>query len=302
MQLVTSMTLEDTANHLPIVPITIDGTLRKFLFDTGGVVIQISPSIVKELKLQTRSGNFRVLDVNGNAADKIAMVDDFAFGPIKFKNLQFLVSSIGGEDGLLTPSMFNHVDIDIDFGPRRLSLFLDDHCLGKVFYWKAAVKAVVPVTMRDSHLNIPVTVDGHVLRAIIDTGASGTFMNATAAHRIFGLTQESPGMEPSGYINGDKETPAFRHSFSSLGFEGLTVANPRVLIAPDRTGAHDLNNDFKTGSFIQHVDEDMDQPDIIIGMNVLSKLHIYFATREKKLYITPAGAPDAPSPFAPPAK
>ena len=120
MQLVTSMTLEDTANHLPIVPITIDGTPRKFLFDTGGVVIQISPSIVKELKLQTRSGNFRVLDVNGNAADKIAMVDDFAFGPIKFKNLQFLVSSIGGEDGLLTPSMFSHVDIDMDFGPRRL--------------------------------------------------------------------------------------------------------------------------------------------------------------------------------------
>ncbi len=35
-----------------------------------------------------------------------------------------------------------------------------------------------------------------------------------------------------------------------------------------------------------------------MGINVLSKLHVFFAFKENKLYITAAGAPDLPSPFA----
>jgi hypothetical protein len=41
---------------------------------------------------------------------------------------------------------------------------------------------------------------------------------------------------------------------------------------------------------------------LIIGMDVLSRLHVYIAYREKRLYITPAGSgesvlfKDAPSP------
>ena len=298
MHLVASLNLEDSDSHRVIVPVSINGTPRKFLFDTGGAISQISPEVVKELKLTTHSGDISLMDVNGYASNKVVTIDDFAFGSIKAKNIPFLVATQAAYDGILTPSRFQNVDVDIDFGPRRLSLFLDDHCPGKVLYWKAAVLAVVPVTLKNNHFNIDVMVDGHTLHGIIDTGATGSFMKASVAHRIFGLTPESPGMEPGGYINGDKETPSFRHTFSSLGFEGIAVANPRVVITPDRTGAHDINNDLKTGSFIQHVDDDMEQPDIIVGMNVLIKLHIYFATKEKKLYITPAGAPDAPSPFA----
>jgi predicted aspartyl protease len=299
LHLVASLKLEDSDSHRVIVPVSINGTARKFLFDTGGAISQISPAVVKELKLPTHSGDISLMDMNGYASNKVVTIDDFAFGPIKAKNIPFLVATLEGYDGILTPSRFQNVDVDIDFGPRRLNLFLDDHCPGKVLYWKAAALAAVPVTLKNNHYNLDVTLDGHVLHGIIDTGATATFLRAPVASRMFGLTQDTPGMEPSGYINGDKETPAFRHTFSSLGFDGIAVANPRVIIAPDRTGAHDINNDLKTGSFIQHVDDDMERPDIIIGMNVLSKLHIYFATKEKKLYVTAAGAPDAPSPFAP---
>lgn len=302
LQLAASLKLEDSDSHRVIVPVSINGTPRKFLFDTGGAISQISPTVVKELKLTPHSSNISLMDVNGYASNKLVTIDDFAFGPLRAKNVPFLVSTIDAFDGIVAPSLFQHFDVDIDFGPRRLNLILDNHCPGKVLYWKAATLATVPVTLKDNHYNLDVTLDGHVLHGIIDTGATGSFMRASVARRIFGLTPDSPGMEPGGLVNGDKETPFFRHVFSSLAFEGIAVANPHVLIAPDRTGAHDLNNDFKTGSFINHVDDDMEQPDIVVGMNVLSKLHIYFATKEKKLYITPAGAPDEPSPFAPPAK
>ena len=32
---------------------------------------------------------------------------------------------------------------------------------------------------------------------------------------------------------------------------------------------------------------------MLIGMNILSKLHLYIAFREQKIYITPASAPQA---------
>lgn len=38
--------------------------------------------------------------------------------------------------------------------------------------------------------------------------------------------------------------------------------------------------------------EDVFDPDMIIGMEVLRHLHVYYAVNEQKLYITPASGPD----------
>jgi hypothetical protein len=32
-------------------------------------------------------------------------------------------------------------------------------------------------------------------------------------------------------------------------------------------------------------------------MNILRRLHLFIALKEKKIYVTPAGAPDLPSPL-----
>jgi hypothetical protein len=53
-----------------------------------------------------------------------------------------------------------------------------------------------------------------------------------------------------------------------------------------------------TGSLIR--DSDNNLPGIILGMNVLSRLHVYIAYKEAKLYITAAAVQPAASPAAAP--
>ena len=300
LTLATTAKMEPTEGGRPVLPVKINGTPRNFLFDTGGVVILVSPSVVKELNLHTRESPIKLFDVGGNISQAMTTLDSFELGPLVAKHLDVAVGTSGAGsdvDGLLTPSLFR-TDIDMDFGPGRFSLFLQDHCEGKVVYWKSDAIAVVAVRTDDLHINVPVVIDGHELRAIIDTGASGTFMDMNTARRVFGLTPDSPGMKNVGIANNDPNLPLYEHVFSSLSFEGITVSNAHVKIMPDMIDSKDKENSFQTGSHVMRVDDEITRVPVTIGMNVLKKLHVYMAFKERKLYISPASAPDSPNPFA----
>jgi predicted aspartyl protease len=303
LKFVAAVDMELTPGGQVLLPVTVNGTPRRFLFDTGGTVSQISSAVADELKLRRRDSPIKLFDVSGNISDKLAVVDSFAIGPLKGADLLLQISStfMGRIAGVITPSLFPHLDIDIDFGPRRLAFFATDHCIGHVTYWKTSALAVVPMTMRNLHINVPVTVEGHTLQAIIDTGATGTFMEMDVAKRVFGLTPDSPGMTLAGYANGDHNLPLYGHIFSSLSFGGVSVVHAHVEIMPDRMASKDRDNDVQTGSLVKHVDDNIERPELTVGMNVLKQLHVYIAQEEHNLYISAAGRPDEPSPFGPPA-
>jgi hypothetical protein len=68
-----------------------------------------------------------------------------------------------------------------------------------------------------------------------------------------------------------KDDPSKRIYFrrhSTLSFPGVTIANPLVVVRPKPFGG----------------------PDMIIGMEVLRRLHIYNAVKEQALYITSAAS------------
>jgi hypothetical protein len=70
------------------------------------------------------------------------------------------------------------------------------------------------------------------------------------------------------------------------------------VVLPDKAGSKDPNNGFVTGTRTQKVDDpDSSDPVMLIGMNILGKLHLYVAFSENKIYMTPAAAP-APAPAA----
>ena len=72
----------------------------------------------------------------------------------------------------------------------------------------------------------------------------------------------------------------------------MMIGNPRIEVFPDKVGSKDPNNSYVTGSRLHRVDDpDSSDPVMLIGMNILSKLHLYIAFSENKIYITPALAP-----------
>ena len=113
--------------------------------------------------------------------------------------------------------------------------------------------------------------DGQTLWATIDTGAARSSIRDETAQKLFHLEPE---------IN--------TRAFGKLSIADLVIANPLLDVAPGRASVRQpggpINTRFK-------------YPDLVIGMDVLRKLHLYFAFQEKTMYVSPASAPD-PSPAA----
>lgn len=285
-----------------LVPVSINGIPKLFLLDTGGDVTQISGDIADELKLTKQDANMKLLDLYGHASNKMVRIDSFLLGRMHGENVNMAIQpnpNFGKGTryvGIFGPDMMGRYDVDIDFGTYKMKYFSPDHCPGHVVYWPHAALGVTPMTFRNRHIRFPVKVDGKELTAEMDTGAPNTTMTASAAKRLFDIVPESPGNVP---LNAQGMVAAFGRVFSTLDFEGVAVSNPHVVIVPDLVGTKDSDNGQQTGSRARRVDDDVDRADMLIGMNILTKLHLYMAFDERKLYISEASAPPKASDSAP---
>jgi hypothetical protein len=88
---------------------------------------------------------------------------------------------------------------------------------------------------------------------------------------------------------------AFGRVFGTLDFEGVAVTNPHVIIMPNLVGSKDPNNAQRTGDRARMMDDLDDRPDMLIGMDILRKLHFYIAFDESRIFITEASTPPKPN-------
>jgi predicted aspartyl protease len=301
--------LSTTDRTVMVVPVKIDNSDKKLLFDTGGLVSQIGKSTAQALDLPERYRNRRMFDLAGNSSNAQTTVPKLTLGSQSRSEVPMVVApnpNLGTSlpyDGLLATDLFPGDDIDMDFGARRLTTFAPDHCTGRVIYWPADHIAVVPITVRNNLIIVPVDVEGHALDAVLDTGSQYTVMNMDVANRLFGLTPSSPGLAPVTESNGDKSITVYRRRFDELTFEGVQVKDLNVYLLPNQIAVHDRSNSLLRGRSLVHMgvagarffedgmeggDDTVSMPDVIIGMDVLRHLHVYFAAKEKRLYITDA--------------
>ena len=149
----------------------------------------------------------------------------------------------------------------------------------------------------DTHIHVPVTIDGKDFLADINTGAANSTMSAKTAKFVFDVTSDSPGAVTLRGAAADSGQKPFGYIFKSLAFEGISVNNPHVVIRPDLMGTKDPNNSLVGGSHITRIDDGIGS-EVTVGMDVLRHLRLYIAYGERKLYLTPAAAPAA-APDAP---
>jgi predicted aspartyl protease len=283
---------------LMMVPITLDGQEKKFLFNTSAYLNQISRATAQELQLNEHHSRFHIADPRQHDTESFVQVGDVTFGQAKTKDIQFEIAlnpaagTTAPFAGMLSTGIFTHEDIDMDFGAERLNFFSTDHCDGKVVYWPHQVLAVVPMVMEQGHIDLAVTLDGQPLRASLDTGASRTVLNLQRAQELMGFSPDAAG--PPANFKDDPGNKVYPRRFASLSFEGVTVANPVITVRPvvygGGPGVDQPGDDLRLGSRAEHKDDIITRlaPDLHIGMDVLRHLHIYVATGENKLYITEA--------------
>ncbi len=278
-------------NNTDFVPVRINGTPKNFLLDTGGSLTIVGQSAADDMKLPIRQGRVTMYDITGKATNAETLVDQYIVGHMLGKSVEMQVMPFGF-DGIFGLDGWSAVDLDVDFGTDKLNMFSPDHCAGRIQYWPAPVLAAVPMKYIDRHLKIQVTLDGHQESAVIDTGASDTTLTIDEAKRTFNLDPGSDDTPQDGVLNRDDSLKVYKHQFKTLSFgDGATVTvnNADVHLIPNVI-TKNMDKTPIQGSRVKTEKDFMDVPDMLIGMNVLRKLHIYIAFGEAKLYVTDASA------------
>ena len=121
--------------------------------------------------------------------------------------------------------------------------------------------------------------------AVIDTGSDHTVMRRATAERLFGLSADTPEMMPYQDLRDGTGARVYQHTFPQIAFEGVVASNVPALIQANSMVRS--RRPTVTGSRLQAAaDPGEPIPDLALGMDVLSQLHLYAAFGQSKLYVT----------------
>jgi predicted aspartyl protease len=257
------------------IPVSIAGHTVNLLVDTGGVYSMLTEATVASLGLKEEpvSGGFMLF--GGVKLDHMVTAQDFQIGRLKADDTQLLVMPTGrvpaSVGGTLAPDFMSRYDVDFDFANLKFSFFSKDHCPGKVVYWTDADQySIVDFRVdRFGHISFSVNLDGEDVRVEMDTGSSRSIMPSEMAEGIFHVDPDASGTKDSD----DTKMDAHKNPFKTLTFGGVAVTNPNFALIPED------NSKVRK---------------IILGMNILRRLHIYIAYDEHKLYVSAASATRVP--------
>jgi predicted aspartyl protease len=275
---VSSLATTPDADGGITVPASIDGHDLRLLVDTAGIYNLLTETTVDTMQLQRRQMR-RSLRLGGSDEVLSSSVSskNFKLGNIVSDRMDFVVIPDhtlveGGAQGTLGPAFLAAYDVEIDPAHAKLNFFAPDHCPGQAVYWTSTAYAELAFRVdKTLHIIVPVTLDGQVMEAQVDTGSTVSWINLDTAQSAFGWGSDvAPAPGP-----GDSQK-WYRYPFKSLSLNGIDVKNPKILIA--RHASH---------------------KGLVIGMDVLSKLHVFISYSENKMYFTGADAPP-PEPAAKP--
>jgi hypothetical protein len=289
------------------VPVSINGATLQLAVVTGGIFTKISAEAAAKLGLAEVQSGYEIYGGRGKLKLTSATAKSFKVGNNEARYFHLAVVHGAPEvadqpsgdsptiDGELAPDFLSLFDIEIDMAKKKMNLFSQDHCPGKVVYWTQSGYAELPFRFTSGtisvtpHIQLQMTLDGHEISAALNTGSPGSWIGKTSAAQLYGVDDTSPGVVKSPIASDD--FPVYRKQFGLLTLGGLTVQNPQVDIDPGKSG-----DSFR----MVHSEKSRDDPiyginlvgteGFSLGMNVLGKLHFYIAYKEKKIYLTAADA------------
>jgi predicted aspartyl protease len=278
----------------PLVSVTIDGHAMSMILDTATALSWISPEAVRHLGLKTLPWPDRAarMSLAGLEIQRFMEVRGFRLGSTSLKEVDVVVSpKFGGWNstepaGVLGMDTLSGFDIELDLAHNTLNLFSQDHCAGKVVYWADAYQSL---PMKLSPLGIyyfPMELNGRKLETLLATGETTTYLPTDVTRQLYHFDKSSPEVEvESNGRDGTKDV--YRAMALTAGDGALTILKARILLFDrDHFSCRLALRDGAIG----YDDECLGLFPLRLGTNVVSKLRLYLATKEKTLYLTDAEA------------
>ncbi|HET7085754.1 MAG TPA: retropepsin-like aspartic protease [Rhizomicrobium sp.] len=281
------------------VPVTFGDAQKNFIFDIGSPFNLVTQETARQagFHIQSMDPNITIHSF-GQKVERLGYSPKFRLGSLPGDDVEFAV--LPGEmpendvAGLLGIRLFERLDFELDISRAKLNIFSPDHCPEQVVYWTKTGFAELPFRRDGALLSTEMLLDGKPIRATLST-RQGSVIGMNVVRQLFGLDGNSPGMVPAGTApNGRKY---YHYPFKGLTVDALTINHPDILIEDEDPAI--CNNKPRLEDEDAPKGHVVDKPmnyvtcysvDMDVGLSVLRKLHVYFSSREKIMYVTPAGA------------
>jgi clan AA aspartic protease (TIGR02281 family) len=228
-------------------------------------------------------------DATGDKIDKMTTAE-LKLGNLGYGPAEFFIGGLGGEEskdevsGVIGQNLLAKVDLEIDNAGKTISLFSQEHCKGAGVYWadeavtlqykKQPARAPIGSNLKKkdpNQIDMPVVaaeLDGEVVSILFDTGATYSVIDIEHAKRRFGLKTDSPGVKPAGKLQVANGGIVDSYSYT---FKVLTIAGIKFENVPVRLST-------------------LEGSQMLLGMNEIKHLRLYFASKDGMIHITAADA------------
>lgn len=201
--------------------------------------------------------------------------------------------------GILGDDVLSNFDIDLDFAHKKLNLFSQRHCPGRVVYWAKSYHAIALNYVAGS-FTAPVGVDGKVINMLFDTTSANSSLDIRETSELFNVGLGTPGVAP---VKNDR--PAwdkeryYTSPFQQLRMGGFVVSDPDLELVDssdaERHSWYEVESALEAQGAAttangqnEYVVPYGSMANLSLGVRDLEHFHLYIAFGEKTLYLTPA--------------
>jgi hypothetical protein len=292
LERVAAVDMSATNTGQVLIPVEIDGIKVQMGIEAGSGLSIIWSGATDGLGLKPKTTIAQgLLNAGGKPIRQTVRLDSFKIGNTGWAPFSVVVyprdrqfpQSLGKDDvvGYLGLDVLSAVDIELDFGAHQLRLYTHKHCPGQVVYW-APQYSVLPLEKNAlGNLFITMAVNGKLVSTSMSTMSPISTMEEEAAKFILGLDRTSGNADTGG-----SDGCSFCRSIT-LKVPGLEIQNARVNVVNNVSKDCRLDAPKSESGIVRY--ECLNAFPLHLGINVLSKLHLYYANGEKKLYFTDAG-------------
>jgi hypothetical protein len=231
--------------HL-LVTVQVNDTPETFILDTGAERTLMGEDTVRQLGVARDSWvASTVLGIGGYEERPNALPRSLRLGDVLLRRRSIAgdnsvtvgplpVTDIAGHPiaGLLGRDFLSPFDLDINLPDHRVTLYDVTGCTTGFLPWTTRYAVIPATTPIGAAMVVQVALDGHPLRALIDTGASASLITAPGIVRL-GLTPALLARDPGGNGSGVGPAPVImhRHRFTDLRVGPDTTSDPTLWVA-----------------------------------------------------------------------
>lgn len=267
----------------PLVPVGLDGSQSLLVADSGTDVSTLSSSNAAQLhlSLQPVPLTLSVQGIGGAVHSGLTDVQLLALAGLRMHDVPFLVGGQTpfGAAGVLGQNVLAATDVEYDLPDRVIRLMHPVGCAARpLAYWTSSRRySVLPLETSASGVAIgTATINGTVVRVLLDSGADHSMLTLRAAARA-NIRPDSPGVTPAPAGMGADGHELRRWSVPIAHFEigGEQIRDTRLLIIDAGLG------DNGASGFV----------DMLLGADFFLSHRVYIANSQHKAYFTYTGGP-----------